>query len=113
MDEGTTFVIITSVLCCTGIAIKALNVLAARHSKAGDRQRLEAELAALRQEIAGLKAWTGDLVLTFDTTLQQYQQYLQTLERRMLGESSASGRMAVGTPVTRADAEPLEIRSRA
>jgi|SRR4051794_36880291 len=87
----------------TIIAVKALNVEAIKH-RGMDNRRLETELAALRQEMASLKAWANTLILSFDTTLQQHSARLQSVERRAL-ESD------LGRDEALPEQERLELRS--
>src|SRR5690348_16525072 len=108
MDEIFWFILLMVLICsASDIAKKALEVAAKRGPST---DRTEAELAALRQEIAGLKTWANDLILSFDSTLHDQNARLQSLERRALGENGASTRLGVGPAEAQRDAAPIEAR---
>src|SRR5438270_386870 len=92
------------------IVKKALDVAAIK--KESGSGRTEAELAALRAEIACLKTWTNDLILSFDSTLHEQNARLQSLERRALGENGASPRVGIGSAEAQRDTTPIEGRTR-
>ena len=64
------------------VAEEAFKAAAARKRSVPDR--VEAELVALRQEVAALRASTHDLILSFDSTLHEQDRRLQSLERHSL-----------------------------
>src|SRR5438105_4490532 len=80
-------VAVVAIGCAAGVIDQALKLAAAKKNSASDR--LEAELAALRQEMASLKTWANDLILSFDSTQHEQNARLQSLERRVLGEGAA------------------------
>src|SRR5205807_1494128 len=69
MDPFEMVVAIVFIACAFGVLDQVIKVGAARRSSLSDR--LETELAAVRQEITALRAWSSDLILSFDSTLHQ------------------------------------------
>jgi hypothetical protein len=109
------FDMITAVVaigCTAGVIHKALDVVAIRRRSAGDRDSVKAELAALRQEIASLRTWANDLILSFDSTLHRQDTRLQSLERRALAESGTTSPTGVLAGEARAETGALEVRPR-
>jgi hypothetical protein len=94
VEEEILMVAMTAMFCGTALLWKLINVFAGRRMGLADRQRHEAELVALREEIARMKLWASDMMLTFDATLQQYQSRLQSVERRALSEAAPHSRVA-------------------
>jgi hypothetical protein len=105
---GFVFIVLAFLGCGTAVAMKALNaVFGAGHRKT-DVKRLEAELAAIRQEMAALRTWANDLILSFDSTLHQQEARLQSVERRALGPAGNPTQTRRPEPET----EALESRTR-
>src|SRR5260370_41533062 len=75
------------------IVKKALDVAAIK--KESGSGRTDAELAALRAEVASLKAWTSDLILSFDSTLHDLNARLQCLEHRGLSDGATPPHTAI------------------
>jgi hypothetical protein len=72
-------VVVVFIKCASDVAEQAIKVAASRRDRVPDR--VEAELVALRREIAALRTSTHDVVLSFDSTLHQQDRRIQSLER--------------------------------
>jgi hypothetical protein len=105
-------VAIVGIGCTAGVIHKALDVMAIRKRSGADSQSVKAELSALRQEIAALRTWANDLILSFDSTLHRQDARLQSLERRALAESGTAAHTGVLAGEARAEPEALEVRPR-
>jgi hypothetical protein len=110
-DPFSMVVAIVAIGCGAGVIGKALEVVAMK--KRDTSAQLKGELEAMRQEMAALKTWASDLVLSFDSTLHQQDARLQSLERRPLAEGGKAPRVGAGESETRPTVETVEIRPRA
>jgi hypothetical protein len=111
MDDNTLVVILTfmGLFSFTTIGYKFLSLFSGR--KAKQTKALEAELAELRQEVAGLRSWANaanDLILSSETLLQQHDARLRSVERRALTEPEREESIVRGG----AAREAVEVRAR-
>src|SRR2546422_732092 len=110
--SGTEMIVaIVFIACASDVIQKALQVEAIK--KRGVSGPIKEEMAALRQEMAALKTWASDLVLSFDSTLHQQDARIQSLERHPLAESGTTPRIVAGASESRPAPETVEIRPRA
>jgi hypothetical protein len=119
MEFAELIAVIVFIGCASGVLHKALDVIGLRRKSADDVHSLKAEVSALREENGELRRWAADLVLSFDSTLQQHGERLQSLERRALEPGSpgvtngSGGRPRVEAADARPGEEPLEAQVRA
>jgi hypothetical protein len=110
IPPGAVFVVLTFLGCGTAIAFKALDAIFGKHRQ----DRSDASLREFRQQIAELKSWASELVLSFETTLEQHEARLKSLESRALGEGTgATASLGPGSVAAREapEPEPLKIRT--
>jgi hypothetical protein len=84
----------------------------AKQAAGVDRQALQSELAALRKEIAELKAWANDFILGFDSTLHQQNARLHSLEQRALTPGAPLSSPRLASESRRTDTESRQAQSR-
>jgi hypothetical protein len=110
--SGTEMIVgIVFIACASDVIQKALQVEASK--KRGVSGSIKDELAALRQEVAALKTWASDLILSFDSTLHQQDARIRSIERLALGEGSAGVRVGSPTAETWSTPETREVQPRA
>jgi hypothetical protein len=103
-------VVIVLISCGAGVLTKYLEVGGLSKQSGRDRAQLQAELSAIRREMAELKAWASDLILSFDTRQQQQEARLETLERRALEPGSAA--LGVAARATQPETDTVEVGTR-
>src|SRR6476646_1526096 len=109
MPEEVMVIVIVFLGCFTGITITGMSLFAMR-LKGRSNPRLEAEIAALRQEVGELKAVSHDMALSLDSTLQRQNALLQSMEQRALGNGGAARYTGVVAGAATSAAEPAEVR---